>query len=193
LVASLFESEHIAEAVTEYLVWRIFGILFAFANVMFRAFFMGIAQTKVLTWNAIVMALVNIVLDYALIFGNFGMPKMGIGGAALASVIAEIASMLFFVIYLMKNIDFKKYGFNIIRLRWPVMKRILDISVFMMIQNVVSIGTWMLFFLLSKIIWENDLWQSPYCSEFLYDSYYSSKCAFGYHQYIGEQHDRSGT
>jgi len=144
----LFESEHIAEAVTEYLVWRIFGIFFAFANVMFRAFFMGIAQTKVLTWNAIVMALVNIVLDYALIFGNLGMPKMGIGGAALASVIAEIASMLFFVIYLlMKNIDFKKYGFNIIRLRWPVMKRILDISVFMMIQNVVSIGTWMLFFL----------------------------------------------
>ncbi|HPD43889.1 MAG TPA: MATE family efflux transporter, partial [Dysgonamonadaceae bacterium] len=53
----LFESEHIAEAVTEYLVWRIFGIFFAFANVMFRAFFMGIAQTKVLTWNAIVMAL----------------------------------------------------------------------------------------------------------------------------------------
>jgi len=165
----LFESEHIAEAVTEYLVWRIFGIFFAFANVMFRAFFMGIAQTKVLTWNAIVMALVNIVLDYALIFGNLGMPKMGIGGAALASVIAEIASMLFFVIYLlMKNIDFKKYGFNIIRLRWPVMKRILDISVFMMIQNVVSIGTWMLFFLFI----ENYLGERPLAVANIVRSFY---------------------
>jgi putative MATE family efflux protein len=165
---SLFESNHIAGAVTEYLGWRVFGILFAFANAMFRAFFVGIAQTKVLTWNAIVMALVNIILDYVLIFGNFGFPKMGIGGAALASVIAEIASMLFFVIYLMKNIDFKKYGFNIIRFRWPVMKRILDISIFMMIQNVVSIGTWMLFFLFI----ENYLGERPLAVANIVRSFY---------------------
>jgi len=94
----LFESEHIAEAVTEYLVWRI-SESFLLCQCHVSCFFMGIAQTKVLTWNAIVMALVNIVLDYALIFGNLGMPKMGIGGAALASVIAEIAVKCYFSLY----------------------------------------------------------------------------------------------
>ncbi len=33
---------------------------------------------------------VNLVLDYTLIFGAFGMPKMGVAGAALATVIAKI-------------------------------------------------------------------------------------------------------
>lgn len=35
------------------------------------------------------MAGTNVVLDYGLIFGNLGLPGMGIKGAALASAIAE--------------------------------------------------------------------------------------------------------
>lgn len=71
------------------------GISFAFVNVMFRALYIGITKTKVLTMNAVVMALVNVFLDYAMIFGKCGFPEMGIRGAALASVIAEASSMLF--------------------------------------------------------------------------------------------------
>jgi len=93
---ALFESADVANAVTEYLEWRAFGIAFAFVNLMFRAFYIGIARTKVLTANAVVMALVNVVFDYGLIFGNLGMPEMGIGGAAIASVIAEFSSLVFF-------------------------------------------------------------------------------------------------
>ncbi|MCE5178123.1 MAG: MATE family efflux transporter [Porphyromonadaceae bacterium] len=144
---ALFESADVAGAVTEYLEWRVFGLVFAFINVMFRAFYIGIARTKVLTINAIVMALVNLVFDYGLIFGNLGMPEMGIGGAAIASVIAEFASTLFFFFYTRKQVDTEKYGFTKIRFQWHVIKRVLDISLFMMVQYLFSIGTWMLFFL----------------------------------------------
>ncbi|HBQ57213.1 MAG TPA: MATE family efflux transporter, partial [Porphyromonadaceae bacterium] len=82
----LFESENVSEAVSDYLDWRVYGFVFAFANSTFRAFYIGIARTKVLTINSLVMALVNLVLDYGLIFGNFVLPEMGFGGAALASV-----------------------------------------------------------------------------------------------------------
>lgn len=75
--------------------WRIFGFFFAFVNVMFRALYIGITRTKVLTLNAIVMAMVNVVLDYALIFGHFGLPALGLKGAAIASVIAEASSLVF--------------------------------------------------------------------------------------------------
>lgn len=144
---SLFESAEVAGAVTEYLEWRVFGLVFAFINVMFRAFYIGIARTKVLTINAVVMALVNVVFDYGLIFGNLGMPEMGIGGAAIASVIAEFASTLFFFFYTRKTVDPEKYGFTKIRFQWSVIKRVLDVSIFMMVQYLFSIGTWMLFFL----------------------------------------------
>lgn len=144
---SLFESAEVADAVTEYLAWRVFGLVFAFINVMFRAFYIGIARTKVLTINAVAMALVNVVFDYGLIFGNLGMPEMGIGGAAIASVIAEFASTLFFFFYTGKTVDLEKYGFTKIRFQWSVIKRVLDVSIFMMVQYLFSIGTWMLFFL----------------------------------------------
>ena len=72
----LVSSESIYEGTMEFLDWRIYGFFFSFINVMFRALYIGITRTKVLTINAIVMALTNVVLDYALIFGKFGLPEM---------------------------------------------------------------------------------------------------------------------
>ncbi len=165
----MFNSQNVAGAVTEYLEWRVFGIIFAFTNVMFRAFYIGIARTKVLTLNALVMAVVNVIFDYGLIFGNLGMPEMGIGGAALASIIAEFASTIFFVLYTFKTVDLEKYGFRITRFRWAVVKRILNISIFMMMQYLFSIVTWMLFF----VFIENYLGERPLAVTNIVRSFYT--------------------
>mgnify|MGYP000066729382 FL=1 len=106
----LVSSESIYEGTMEFLDWRIYGFFFSFINVMFRALYIGITRTKVLTINAVVMALTNVALDYVLIFGKFGMPEMGIKGAAIASVLAEASSILFFLIYTYITVDLKKYG-----------------------------------------------------------------------------------
>ena len=57
----LVSSESIYEGTMEFLNWRIYGFFFSFINVMFRALYIGITRTKVLTINAIVMALTNVV------------------------------------------------------------------------------------------------------------------------------------
>ena len=142
----LFESDEIASAVKEYLDWRFYGLIFAFTNTMFRAFYIGIAGTKILTYNAIVMALTNVLFDYLLIFGNFGFPEMGIAGAALASVISELVSTIFFIIYTLRTVDLDKYGFKKIRIQLSVVKQVLNISVFMMAQYLLSVVVWLLFF-----------------------------------------------
>ena len=61
----LVSSESIYKGTMEFLDWRIYGFFFSFINVMFRALYIGITRTKVLTINAVVMALTNVVLDYA--------------------------------------------------------------------------------------------------------------------------------
>ena len=96
LIRLLITSDSIYGATYEFFTWRIWWFLIAFVNVMFRGLYIGITRTIVLTMNAVVMALVNVVLDYALVFGELGLPEMGVRGDALASVIAEASSLLFF-------------------------------------------------------------------------------------------------
>ena len=148
ILRKILSSEHILQASLVYLDWRIWGLFFSTVNLMFRAFFVGITRTKVLTFNAVTMALSNVFFDYVLIFGHWGFPALGIGGAALSSVISEAVSTVFFFIYLLNVVDLKKYGFiGIIWKQLRVIKHILDISFSLMIQNFLSLSTWLLFFL----------------------------------------------
>ena len=73
---------------------------------MFRAFFVGTTQTKTLTLNSVVMVLSNGVQLHT-DFGKFGAPQLGIAGAAIGSSLAEMVSVIFFVIYTWKRIDCK--------------------------------------------------------------------------------------
>lgn len=96
---------------------------------MFRAFFLGTTQTKTLTLNSIVMVLSNIIFNYVLIFGKFGVPGLGIAGAAIGSSLAELVSLIFFILYTRSRIDIRKYGLDKIPgIRWNILKRMLNVS-----------------------------------------------------------------
>ena len=148
LIRLLITSDSIYGATYEFFTWRIWGFLFAFVNVMFRGLYIGITRTKVLTMNAVVMALVNVVLDYALVFGELGFPEMGVRGAALASVIAEASSLLFFLLYTYYKVDLKKYGLNRLgQFDLSMVLRILRISCFTMVQYFLAMAIWFVFFM----------------------------------------------
>lgn len=146
ILSQYMSSPEVYSAVDTYLSWRVFGFFFASINVMFRAFYVGIARTPVLTINAIVMGVVNFLGDYTLIFGNWGFPELGIAGAGIAAVISEIASVLFFVIYTIITVDFKKYGFTKVKFQFSIIRSILSISSFTMVQYLISMSTWFIFF-----------------------------------------------
>ena len=158
IVRLLISSDSIFDATMEFLNWRIWGFFFAFVNVMFRALYIGITRTKVLTMNAVVMALVNVLLDYILIFGKFGMPEMGIKGAAVASVMAEAASLAFFLIYTYAKVDFKKFGLNHWqKIDFSLLGRILSISCFTMVQYFLAMATWFVFFIAIERLGQREL------------------------------------
>jgi len=153
----LMKSEAVYNSAESYLDWRIFGFFFSSVNVMFRAFYVGIARTSVLTLNAAIMAVVNTIADYLLIFGKFGFPEMGVAGAAIAALLAESTSVVFFIIYTYATVDFEKYGLKNIKLDFSVIGRILKISIFTMVQYAVSMSTWFIFFLAIENHGELDL------------------------------------
>lgn len=58
---------------------------------------------------SLISVVVNFVLNYALIFGNLGLPKMGVTGAALATVIARFAEAVILVVW--THVNYKKCSF----------------------------------------------------------------------------------
>lgn len=158
ILPSIVSSHHVSQAALSYIEYRIIGFFFSFIAVMFRAFFVGTTQTKTLTLNSLVMVGSNIVFNYLLIFGKFGFPQMGIAGAALGSALAELVSAVFFIIYTFRKIDLEKYGLNrISRFNRHHLRKILNISVWTMIQNFISLSTWFLFFLFVEHLGERSL------------------------------------
>jgi MATE family multidrug resistance protein len=75
-------------AASSYLKWRLLGIASMAMTFSYKAFFDGIGRTYVHMVSAIVMNLVNVFLCVTLIFGKFGAPRMGIGGAGMAAFIS---------------------------------------------------------------------------------------------------------
>lgn len=149
LMRTIIESDSIYAGSMQYLKYRQFGIIFVVFNFLFRSFYVGISNTKVITYSTILMAVVNIFFDWCLIFGHCGLPTMGIGGAALASWLAEISAFCFFWIYTFVTIPHEEYGM----FRWhsvqpKLMGDILKVAFPCMMQKLFSFGTWFVFFVM---------------------------------------------
>ena len=154
----MVSSPAIYDAALSYVRWRLPGMVFAFCTAMFRAFYVGTTQTKTLTLNSIVMVLSNVVFNYILIFGKFGIPALGITGAAIGSSLAELVSLIFFIIYTRVGCDRRKYGlYKAARFEKDELKSMMPVCTWTMIQHTISISTWLIFFLYIEHLGERAL------------------------------------
>ncbi len=145
-------------ASTIYLKYRIFGLFFASTALLFRSFYTGIAFTKYISISAAIMAGINIILDYGMIFGKLGFPEMGIAGAGLASSISEACALLFFFAITARKAHLAKYKlFAFKKPDFKVIRRTLDVSLYIMIQFVFSHAVWFGFFLMIEKMGETPL------------------------------------
>lgn len=88
----------------------IYGGGFAVLSSAVSCFFTGLGKTWTVMKINIAATVVTIVLDYLLIFGNLGFPRMGIRGAALATVASSVfGSIAFLVVFLNRHND-RNYG-----------------------------------------------------------------------------------
>ena len=99
LVISVFTNDkkviEIGASYLQIVAWTypLVGVGFAF-NMQLRA----IGKTKYSFYSSVIGLLINVAINYMLIFGHFGFPAMGVRGAAVATVIARIIST-FYIIY----------------------------------------------------------------------------------------------
>ncbi len=142
----------------EFVHVRLWGLFFLMPAQLINVFFIAINRSKLIIWGALISNLVIIFLDYGLIFGNFGLPHLGLMGAAYASIIGEMALLLtalsvFFIkklnlIYLLKQ----HFVFN-----KQLCAKLLKISTPLIAQYVFSIGGWQVFFVYVEHLGVNEV------------------------------------
>ena len=148
LLPHLVKSQAILGAVTGYLDIRVYGLPFAFTMAAFNAFYVGIGKTRSISIATIVMGVVNVVLDYGLVFGAWGLPRMEMDGAALASVIAEAVGVCtYFLLTYFSSFRHTYRPFGHLNFRFKTIGDLIGIAYPVMIQYFTSFGNYFLFFM----------------------------------------------
>ncbi|MBC8768979.1 MATE family efflux transporter [Arenibacter sp. BSSL-BM3] len=96
----------------------------------FKQFSEGLSQTKYPMYATVIANFVNVILNYLLIFGSWGFPKMGIVGAAWGTLISRVIMVIFLWVLLKNKKKFHAYvtGFNFRAIEKKVMKKIIDLG-----------------------------------------------------------------
>lgn len=105
------------------LLW---GALIVLLRTCFSSFFSGIGRTRVVLLSALTAMVINVVANYALIFGHFGLPALGIRGAAFGTLLASLCGLLVLVGAYLSPANRREFAVGTsLRFAWPVMGKLL--------------------------------------------------------------------
>ena len=86
-----------------YLQLRLLGITAIGMNFAFRGYWNAVNQAHVYMRTLILMCVLNVVLNYCLIFGKFGLPALGTRGAGIGTSISNWAGTLYYFWYALRH------------------------------------------------------------------------------------------
>lgn len=142
----------------EYLDYRSYGVFFSYMGVVAVSLYTGLARTNIIIYNALIMGISNFILNYCLIYGNWGFPEMGIGGAALASTLSEVIAFAIFMLYMVFDKKIRIYNlFSKPKIDITIITAQIKLSIPMILQTLASLGSWFVFFALIEQLGRNEL------------------------------------
>ena len=143
----------VGDLASQYIFYRFLGIPFFLISVAYRGFFFGISKTKIFMVSGIVTNLLNIFFNTVFIYGNLGMPRMGLAGAGLASSLATLFDFFYYLtIILLPNYRHLYQNFKNFKFDKAVIKAIYKISVPVSLQNVFILIGFLLFVTITGLI-----------------------------------------
>ena len=117
----------------------------------------GLSNTKYPMYATILANVINIVLNYLLIFGSFGFPKLGIVGAAIGTLFSRII-MVYFLWMIFKSKDkFRPYitNFNFKKIEQKISAKLFNLGFPSALQMFFEVGIFTAAIWLSGVLGKN--------------------------------------
>lgn len=135
---------------SQYLDMRLIGIMAIGMNFSFRGYLSAIKMTKFYFKTIVIMHVVNIFLNYVLIFGHWGFPEMAAEGAGLGTTISLFVGTFIYLFLTIKHT--KQYGFGLHLPRLDTLKQLIKISIPASLQQLFfALGFTLLFWIVGQI------------------------------------------
>ena len=114
----------------DYLFWVGISLIPLLIFQSLKQFSDGISYTKPSMYASLLANIINVILNYMLIFGNWGATKMGVEGAAIATMISRFLALIFMITYLKVDSKYSPYlkKLNFMCLEKLLLKKILKIG-----------------------------------------------------------------
>jgi len=125
------QTSGVAELAQQYLTINGPSLLPALVVMVLKSYLAALERTRIVLWVTLGAVLVNVFGNYLFIFGAWGMPELGLRGAALSSVIVQLVSMALLVAYVIRATpehalfqrlwrpDWEAFA-RVFRLGWPI-------------------------------------------------------------------------
>ncbi|MBN2051434.1 MAG: MATE family efflux transporter [Spirochaetales bacterium] len=142
----LISDPRILELCLQYIAVMRFALLPTGVFFVLQGFFSAVNKTSYVMYSGILSNLVNIALNWVLIFGHLGFPALGIRGAALGTALSSLVSMVYLCWILVFRGYNKRYRlFTFRHLSGILQKDIVRVALFPGIQNVVALAIFMIY------------------------------------------------
>jgi MATE family multidrug resistance protein len=109
LLLKLGQAPDVAANAQSYLRIAQWGVFPALGLMAIRSFVTGLEKGGIVLYVTIGMFIMNAIVAYLLIFGHFGAPTLGLHGAAIASVVANVTGFLIAVAYVESQPKMRAY------------------------------------------------------------------------------------
>ena len=124
------------------------GAFFPIVTAGLAGFYAGRGKTWPVMWINLEVTLLNVLLDYWLIFGGLGVPAMGIAGAAIATVAATGSGALIMGAMVLLRRDRRQYHLSRPGLDWPLLRRMIRYGLPSGLQVMIDVAGFAVFILL---------------------------------------------
>lgn len=125
------------------------GSVFVLFKSAFAAYFAGIGKTRVVMIADLMATALNIPLTWALVFGKFGLPAMGIVGAGLGTLMATVFSIAIFLCFYLSRTHRRQFSVGASLTYDPgIMRRYLRLGLPSGLESFMNTASFNLFLLL---------------------------------------------